>query len=98
MGLASILSGGLAATIIEAKDKVLIAEHGCKDVGNTCQRAKIDFLCFICSSVIAAMIDTRGFVCLLSLLDLICFNDLFYLYVLDWSRTFYHVLIDVIMT
>ena len=46
----------------------------------------------------AAMLDTRGFVYLLSLLDLICFNDLFYLYVLDWSRTFCHVLFDVTMT
>ena len=67
----------------------------CKDVGITCGRTGIDFLCL---SAIAAMPDRRGFACLFSLFDLICFNDLIYLYILDWSRTFYHVLFDVIMT
>ena len=72
--------------------------YSCKDVGNTCRRTRMDFLYFVCSFVITAMLDRRGFVCLLSLLDFICFNDLFYLYVPGWDRTFCHVLFNVIMT
>ena len=70
----------------------------CKDVGNTCQRTRIDFLCFVCFHIIVAMLDTRGFAFKLSLRYFIYLHDLFHLYVLDWSRTFYHALIDVIMT
>ena len=67
-------------------------------MGNTCQQTRMDFLCFICFHIIVAMLDARGFASELSLRYFICLHDLFYLYVLDWSRTFYHVLIDVIMT
>ena len=44
------------------------------------------------------MLDTRGFTYLPSLIDLICLHDLFHMYGLDWSRTLYHVLLDVVMT
>ena len=47
-------------TIGKIQDK---AKNTCKDVGNTCRRTRMDFLCFICSFVIAAMLDRRGFAC-----------------------------------
>ena len=48
--------------------------------------------------ITVAMLDARGFASRLSLRYYICLHDLFHLDVLGWSRTFYHVLIDIALT
>ena len=57
----------------------------------------ISYISYV-SYVTVAMLDARGFASRLSLRYFICLHDLFNLYVLDWSRTFYHVLSDVVIT